>query len=144
MAITPTREQITEFLGLDLEGEIVMLNLLKSKAKADGAGADGTGDADAGSGEAAYQRYGDAVRKMVEERGGRLVYAGRARHTLIGEGEPDEWDVVALVAYPSREAFIDMTSKPEYGEAHRHREAGLERTVLVCTQPGAGFEAGGG
>jgi hypothetical protein len=28
-----------------------------------------------------------------------------------------------------------MTSTPEYNEAHRHREEGLERTVVVACTP---------
>ena len=37
-----------------------------------------------------------------------------------------------LVEYPSRKAFIDMVTAPKYEEAHEHREAGLERTMLVA------------
>ncbi len=129
MAIVPTREQITEFLGLDLEGEIVMLNLLKYRERAD--------DGD-GSGEDAYAKYADAARRMVAERGGRLLWTGRAVHTLIGEAD-DDWDVIALVAYPSRDAFIEMTSNKEYQEAHKDREAGLERTVLIASKAAAVF-----
>ena len=129
MAVVPTRAQITEFLELSLEGEIVMLNLLKYKERAsegDGSGAD------------AYGKYADAAKKMVEERGGRLLWAGRAMHTLIGEPGED-WDVLALVAYPSRDAFIEMTSTPKYQEAHKDRESGLDRTVLIASQTTSAF-----
>ena len=34
-----------------------------------------------------------------------------------------------------RQAFIDMVSQPDYQKAHTHREAGLERTVLLATTP---------
>ena len=34
--------------------------------------------------------------------------------------------------YPNRKAFLDMVSQPEYEKAHEHREAGLERTVVVA------------
>ncbi len=30
-------------------------------------------------------------------------------------------------------AFIDMVSKPGYQKAHEHREAGLERTMVLAT-----------
>jgi hypothetical protein len=39
------------------------------------------------------------------------------------------------VSYPSRAAFIDMVTSPSYGEAHQHRERGLDRTVLLACQP---------
>lgn len=77
---------------------------------------------------------GEAAVRMVEERGGRIVWQGRAEQTLIGD-ETEDWDVVALVEYPSRKAFIEMVSAPGYMKTHEHREAGLERTVLIaCKQ----------
>jgi uncharacterized protein (DUF1330 family) len=39
---------------------------------------------------------------------------------------------VVLVKYPNRKAFLDMVSQPEYEKAREHREAGLERTVVVA------------
>ena len=34
--------------------------------------------------------------------------------------------------YPSKKDFIEMTSSASYQEAHKHREAVLERTVLLA------------
>jgi len=39
------------------------------------------------------------------------------------------------VQYPSRKAFIDMSTSKEYESAHEHRESGLERTVLIACTP---------
>ena len=61
---------------------------------------------------------------------GRIVWAGRPHGVLIG-GDADDWDQVVLVEYPSRDAFIEMTSSDDYEDAHAHREAGLERTALL-------------
>ena len=46
-----------------------------------------------------------------------------------------DFDAVALVSYPNRQAFIDMVSTPAYNEAHTHREDGLERTVVIACAP---------
>jgi uncharacterized protein (DUF1330 family) len=71
---------------------------------------------------------------MVEARGGKVLWMGRADQTLIGD-PAEGWDSVALVEYPSRKAFIDMVTAPDYEQAHEHRESGLERTVLIaCTE----------
>jgi uncharacterized protein (DUF1330 family) len=121
-SIRPNKEQFVELASSPDEGPVVMLNLLKFKARADG---------DTGSGADAYQRYGETAVKMVEEQGGRVLWQGRADQILIGDSEQD-WDSVVLVEYPSRKAFIEMVTKPKYEEAHEHREAGLERTVLVA------------
>jgi uncharacterized protein (DUF1330 family) len=119
-AITPNLDQFQALAAAPDEGAVVMLNLLKFKE----------GGADT------YLRYGDAAIGMVEERGGRVLWSGRAEQTLIGDPAAG-WDVVVLVEYPSRAAFIEMVSSPEYLQAHADREAGLERTVVLACSPAA-------
>ena len=133
MAITPTREQFTEFAHDTREGEVVMLNLLHF-ARPDPSGAEDGGDAGS-TGAAAYRDYSDRVVQMVEARGGRVIWTGRPEHVLIGDPGTDAWDLVALVSYPSRAAFIDMVTSPSYESAHTHRERGLDRTVLLACAP---------
>jgi uncharacterized protein (DUF1330 family) len=142
MAITPTREQFTEFAHGTRDGEVVMINLLHF-ARLEGAddepaaittptAPEGSGDS---TGAAAYRDYSDQVVKMVESRGGRVIWTGRPEHVLIGDSDADAWDLVALVSYPSRSAFIDMVTSPAYEKAHEHRERGLDRTVLLACEP---------
>jgi uncharacterized protein (DUF1330 family) len=123
--IVPSPEQLQQLATSPDTGPVVMLNLLKLKSRADG------GEE---SGADAYRRYGDAVVKMVEARGGRIVWSGRADQIVIGNPAED-WDAVALVWYPSRKAFLEMVSSPEYQAVHIHRERGLERTILVACTP---------
>ncbi len=87
------------------------------------------------AGREAYLRYGAAVAPMLASIGARILYSGRATQLLVGEAT---WDAVILVEYPSRQAFLQMISTPEYLTAHAERERGLERTVLYATQPMAG------
>jgi uncharacterized protein (DUF1330 family) len=140
MAITPTREQFTEFAHEARDGEIVMINLLhfaKGDSAVGGPGestSDGAGGAQS-TGAGAYRDYSDQVVKMVEARGGRVIWTGRPENVLIGDSDKDDWDLVALVSYPSRAAFIDMVTSPSYQEAHTHRERGLDRTVLLACEP---------
>jgi uncharacterized protein (DUF1330 family) len=123
--IKPNRDQFLELMSSTDTGPVVMLNLLKFKSQ--------SSDGD-GTGAAAYARYGDAAVEMVEARGGKVLWMGRADQVLIGD-TGDEWDSVALVQYPSRAAFVEMVTTPEYEQAHEHRESGLERTVLIaCTE----------
>jgi uncharacterized protein (DUF1330 family) len=124
-AIRPNKQQFAELIASPDEEPVVMLNLLKFKDTAD----DG-----ASSGASEYAKYGDSVVQMVENRGGKVLWMGRADQILIGD-PAEGWDSVALVEYPSRKAFIDMVTTPEYEQAHEHRESGLERTVLIaCTE----------
>lgn len=126
MAITPNREQFVEYAKSDLDGEVVMLNLLRFAR---------TGASDEESGAAAYGRYSDQVIKMVEAQGGTIVWSGRPHHVFIGDPEADRWDAAVLVMYPSREKFMEMVSTPEYNEAHEDRESGLEATVVLACEP---------
>ena len=88
------------------EGPVVMLNLLAFKPE---------------GGEERYLEYGAAVAPLLEKAGGRIVFAGAAAPALIGE---EGWDLVALVEYPSRQAFLEMIGSPEYQEiAHLRTEA---------------------
>ncbi len=131
MAITPTREQFTEFAEGTRDGEIVMINLLHFAERDTDAAEPTTPSTGAG----AYRDYSDQVVKMVEARGGKVIWTGRPENVLIGDSEKDGWDLVALVSYPSRAAFIDMVTSSSYQEAHTHRERGLDRTVLLACEP---------
>lgn len=125
-AIVPNPQAFQQLAQANDEGPVVMLNLLKFKARAD----DGSG-----SGRDSYNRYGNAVKPMVEALGGRFIWAGRAEQLLIGQEDEQDWDVVALVEYPSRKAFIEMAMSKQMNDIHHHREAGLEKTVLLACRP---------
>ncbi len=138
MTIVPTQKQIMTMIEKGPEGPMVMVNLLKYRAKA----AYGEGHAGAAenlSGRDAYQRYGMVALQHVMKRGGSVVWAGPQKFVMVGDEAGNDWDEVVCVRYPSREAFLNMTQDPEYLAAHYHREAGLERTSLLCC--GAGMAA---
>jgi uncharacterized protein (DUF1330 family) len=141
MAITPTREQFTQFAQGERDGE-VMINLLHFARPEEGNAA--TPEAAASRGVDAYRDYSDQVVTMVEARGGRVIWTGRPEHVLIGDTSDDAWDLVALVSYPSRSAFIEMVTSPAYEKAHEHRERGLDRTVLLACEPLANALSGPG
>lgn len=124
-SIRPNPEQFQQLAQARDEGPVVMLNLLKYKERAEG---------EEGSGADAYAKYGEAAVRMINETGGRLLWQARADQILIGDPAED-WDTVLLVEYPSRKAFLDMVSRPDYMKSHGHREAGLERTVVVACTP---------
>lgn len=135
MAITPTQEQFSAFAHHERDGEVVMINLLHFSEPASGPEA---------SGKEAYRDYSDDVVKMVEARGGRVLWTGQPEHVLIGDGEADRWDLVVLVSYPSRQAFVDMVTSSSYQESHTQRERGLDRTVLLACKPMVNMVGSGG
>ena len=122
-AIRPNKQQFVDLMNAQDEGPVVMLNLLKFKPR---------------EGASEYNKYGNSVVEMVEKRGGKVLWLGKVDQTLIGDLDANDWDAVALVQYPSRKAFIEMTTSKEYDAAHEHRESGLERTVLLACTPRGG------
>ena len=121
--IRPNKQQFLDLMNAPDEGPVVMLNLLKFQPR------DGASE---------YNRYGNSVVQMVEARGGKVLWLGKVDQTLIGDLDADAWDAIALVQYPSRKAFIEMTTSKEYDAAHEHRESALERTVLLACTPRGG------
>jgi len=108
---------------------IVMVNLLQFRPQAE------YGDGETScSGEQAYSQYAKAVIPLILEVGGYPVWAGKVRSTLIGRNS-EQWDQVALVAYPSRKAFVDMHLNQAYIDCVEHRNAGLQDVRLIETRP---------
>lgn len=125
-AIYPTSEQIAELRSDSSPGPIAMLNLLKFRARAqytDSRKTDLTGAE-------AYNLYAQQMRAIVERAGGRFLFAGDIRSVVVGDVS-DVWDVVALVEYPSPEAFARIATSPEVAEIGVHRAAGLEGQLLI-------------
>jgi uncharacterized protein (DUF1330 family) len=108
----PDQEAMAAFAGRASDGPVYMLNLLEFQP-------DG--------GAERYAEYGAAVAPLLERAGGNPVFAGRAAEHLIGEGS---WDMVLVVSYPTRQAFIDMVSSPEYQEVEHLRSESLIRSEL--------------
>ena len=95
----------------------VMLNLLKFKKE---------------GGREAYFRYIKESGPYVEGVGAKVIYFGKPKELLQGT---EEWDLLMLVQYPSRKAFLTMANDPGYLKAHENREEGVERAVLYATDP---------
>lgn len=132
--VNPTPEQIRTMVSEGPEGAIVMVNLLKYRDKA-AYSADRAEAKENVSGLDAYRRYGAKALQCVTEAGGGVVWAGQQAFVFIGGSEQD-WDEVICVRYPSREAFLQMIARPDYLAATHHRDAGLERTALLCCKAG--------
>lgn len=129
MSIYPSADQFKTLLAGPKDQPVVMLNLLRFKAQAD---APDTGL----TGAAAYARYGEAMRKIVEKHGGRILWSGRVDSMVIADADPG-YHAVALVEYPSRQKFFEIATSPEVAAIGVHRTAGLESQWLIATTEGA-------
>ncbi|MEX2108243.1 MAG: DUF1330 domain-containing protein [Solirubrobacterales bacterium] len=116
------QEGFAAFAGRAAEdAPVVMLNLLSFKP-------DG--------GRERYEEYGDAVAPLLEKVGGRIVFVGETASPLLGG---DGWDMVALVEYPTRQAFLDMIGSTEYQAVGHLRTEALERGELHPMDPAEGL-----
>ena len=102
---------------------IVMLNMLKYRDVAEnGHGVDGM------TGEAAYRLYGEKFAALNPRFGGEPIWLGKARNSIIGD---EDWDIVILVRYPTRQQFIDMMGDEDYQTIAPIRAAALADSRLI-------------
>jgi uncharacterized protein (DUF1330 family) len=126
-------ERVQELLDGADDAPIVMINLLRYRSRAvypEGSAAEPC------TGREAYGRYGAAVIQLISASGGRVLWMGSVQATVIAP-DGEQWDDAILVEYPSRKAFVEMVSKPEYLAAAAHRTAALEDSRLIATTAGA-------
>jgi uncharacterized protein (DUF1330 family) len=124
--VYPTASRVEALMADDSGRPVVMVNLLKFRAKAvypDGRTSDLTG-------RQAYDLYGAAMQKVIEENGGRLLFGGDIASLVIGE-VGDLWDTCVLVEYPSAATFAAIVTSPQVAEIGIHRAAGLEGQLLI-------------
>jgi uncharacterized protein (DUF1330 family) len=101
------------------DSPVVMLNLLSFQPE---------------GGRERYEEYGTAVAPLLEKAGGRIVFFGNPASALLGE---DSWDLVVLVEYPTRQAFLDMIGSTEYQAIGHLRTEALTRGELLPMDPAA-------
>ena len=69
---------------------------------------------------------------FVVSKGGRVIWSGRVSSQVIGTGG-EEFHTVAIVEYPSRQAFVQIAMDPFVARIGEHRAAGLEMQWLLAT-----------
>jgi uncharacterized protein (DUF1330 family) len=119
MAVDPRGADLKRYLQEDPGGPVVMLNLLRF----------------AEGGRALYEQYAASLSETFLPRyGGEVLYAGDGSTALVAE-QGQDWDVVLLVRYPSREAFSRMVADPDYQQVTALRTRALSEAVLQATTP---------
>jgi uncharacterized protein (DUF1330 family) len=130
MAVLPTEEQIQAMLKNPPPGSVRMLNLLRFKAQAEYEDGSNGG---CRNGMEAYMRYGAALFDgILDSVGAKLVFSEPVVAGVIGDADITDYDRVAIMQYPTIQAFLEMTSLPAYQQAAKHRDAGLAHQLLIC------------
>ena len=111
----------------DADGPVWMVNLMKYREVADYA----DGRESTVTGQEADDLYSplDSLAAV----GAAPVLFGDVDQQLLGD--ETVWDRVGVVKYPTRRSFIEMQSLPTFQESHKHKDAGMESTIVMGTQP---------
>lgn len=116
--ITFDAANLDAYAAEDPDGPVVMLNLLRF----------------APDGAAKYLAYAQEFENsgINAKYGVELVYAGQGGTALVAE-ECQQWDMVALVRYPSRRHFVEMVNDAVYQSFEHLRTEALIESVLQPT-----------
>ena len=76
------------------------------------------------TGEQAYARYGEFTGPLLKGVGGSIAAFSETNHVMIGPSD-QVWNQVFTVRYPSRAAFLQMVTSPEYQAILHHRTAAV-------------------
>ena len=125
-----TQESGRIFFTSNVEGPIVMLNLLRFKEVADFSTCPELKPELPMSGRECYKLYMKHTSAFLKIAGSELLYFGNTQPYVIGPLE-EEWDVMLLVKHASKEEFLKFASNEEYLRIKGYRTAALADSRLL-------------
>jgi len=128
--LDPTQAAGRAFFSRNIEGPIVMLNLLRFRAVADYAAHPELKPAAPISGAEAYDRYITHTMPHLLKSGGEILFYGDGGEYLIGPAS-ERWDRVMLIRQNSAQSFLSFASDEDYLAGIGHRTAALEDSRLL-------------
>ncbi len=139
MSDKPTYLEVTQEAGRDfllrgIQGEVVMLNLLRFRGVADYSAAPELEPDEPISGRRAYELYMDHTLPFLQESGGRLDLVAEGAGFLIGPSD-ERWDLALLVRHHSVATFMAFAENEAYLTGMGHRLAAIEDSRLLPLIP---------
>lgn len=126
----PTKEAGRNFIRKQIEGSIVMLNLLRFRETADYSATPELMPKQSITGKAAYQIYIEHTLPFLIESGGEVILMGEGGAFLIGPTD-EHWDAVLLIRQKSVNTFLAFESNTDYMKGIGHRTAALDDSRLL-------------
>lgn len=81
----------------------------------------------------------EQLRRLLEaDRSGPLHFLNLLAYHDVEQdliGDRAGWHRIAIMEYPSTDAFVEMCLDPDYAAALVHRSAGLAKTVVLVSRP---------
>jgi hypothetical protein len=132
---TDTYLEVTDAAGRaffmrNIQGPVVILNLLRFRATADYSASPELAPDLPISGEQAFQRYIEHTLPFLAASGGSIRFLGKGGNWLIGP-EGEAWDMAMLIEQQSVAAFIGWNSHQAYLKGIGHRTAALLDSRLL-------------
>jgi hypothetical protein len=128
--LDPTQQAGARFMRRGLEGNVVMLNLLRFREIADYTAHPELMPASPITGAEAFDRYVRHTLPYLRESGGDVVFLGEGGHFLIGP-EDEYWNMAMLVRQSSVASFLAFASHDAYLAGLGHRTAAIEDSRLL-------------
>lgn len=126
----PTQEAGRKFVMRQIQGSVVMLNLLRFRDIADYSESPELIPKEPLSGRQAYQLYIEHTLPFLTKSGGEILFMGEGGDFLIGP-TTERWDAVLLVKQNSVNSFIAFESDKDYMKGIGHRTAALSDSRLL-------------
>lgn len=128
--IDVTQESGKAFVMRGIEGDIVMLNLLRFREIADYSANPELAPDNLISGREAYQLYMAHTTPFLQAYGSELLFVGDGSNFLIGPMD-EVWDMVLLVRHQSVQKFMAFAADEAYLASAGHRTAALQDSRLL-------------
>ena len=128
----PSESQLAKLRSLPLDSPVAVLNLFQFNAQAQYQPEDPEFNTAAANvtGAEAFKTYGKTARKFITDVGGKVVFNTPIDQVLIGPTDT-QWDIAAIMYFPTRKDFIEMLADPVFKKVSRHRKAALANHYMI-------------
>ncbi|MEM9652422.1 MAG: DUF1330 domain-containing protein [Actinomycetota bacterium] len=130
MFFDPSESNVKRLLARNIEGPVVMLNLVRFKSIADYREYPDIAPDLTVSGREAYDLYMAATLPLLEASGGSLDFVGAGGHCFVGPDD-ERWDLALLVKQANVESFFQFAENPDFLAGVGHRYAALEDSRIL-------------
>lgn len=126
----PSKESWTRLGEIASDQPVTLVNFFKMHERAAYPTDFSEDDAEV-DGQTAFARYAAVSMSTLEKVGGRFLLVAPFSETFIGGAE--DWDLVAVGAYPGPGAILSLFESPAYRRAYVHRcAARASQRVSLC------------
>jgi len=131
--ISPTQETGAALFRRNLQGEVIMLNLLRFKEIADYSEHPELASEYSISGREAFKKYIDHTLPFLKESGGDILLLAEAGAYFIGPTD-EQWDFVMLIKQSSIQSFFTFASNEACMVGNGHRSAAILDSRILPIQ----------